>query len=1345
MKRTNNVFLLVLALLFGLITMTWQILQTEWFGNLVNQRINQFAKKKVGVEVSFDKVEVGLFPLATKLRNVRFEKNDLVFNASSLGLEFGLRDIISDDFSVGSLSLQDAIIKIKTKNTKKNKIKRSGFFKVYQEKLELIPFKLRAIKLSNSKIFYNKAKIDIVNVKLGLYQNILTFNLNLGFGKNIYKLFDLDKYSEIKIDGFQGEAQVTDSYIRLKKFKAFSENNFIELNGRLNHDNTMRNFKINSFLEIGKLKKILDKKRINHEVLPRGEVFITADINEVDNDLKIKPKEKESINASLEIRGSNVVSSYYKFDSLKANLLVRNQKLILKDFNGKIKEGKVSLVSNTELVDLKEGKYLYPVYNLDFRRIYSNDVLFFLPSLLDAKGFLSGPINLGFRDDKVDITTYEGFTISKFKLLGKEDNIIQNPEIQLVSGSEITAYYSGKVDLDTQVRFPGTDLEIKGVLNNGNVNISILPGKINLMEFGPIVGLDLIGDGLIEGSIIGPYDDVNFNFNLNQENFKILGFDLGSFAGSLNYNTKKFDLSLKNIKGNREGLNYQVEGRIDFKNPKEALDIEIIVGNGTLDSAKVVAKPIFDPLRKYLENIKLNFDGIFELKGELNIPGMVAEGKIKGANLNIFSEDIEKFSVDILLEKNILRAKNFKGKKISGIIKASGSYDLNNDSYKYNGSVSSLRMKDIFYYRVLNLGLDGDAYGEFEGVGNNLGLDSRSQLRIINCSVENFRVQDSVITVYNNKDDFYYSASLVGRDLILEGYLNLDDKLKKDSTMSLKLDSNSLRYLSGIFGKHNIINESIKGNVRGHIDARFNLNNLERLNVVGVLDKLNFQYPGVRLFKGDEKIIFEIKDGKFEKWLAELVGEGLYLKSKGEGSLATGFSLINEFKISSSVTELVTDKILKSQGLLKGRYNLKGTVEKIAQNFSLTGKGLKVRASSLPGMISNLDINLKMINNKLFISETVGEYGQGKIKGTGTIEFTLPFPKVNIGLNVQKSRFPLFKRSGVVVSGDLNLKGEKLPYELKGSLSIIKGDIVEEINDLASSAMNSETYQRFMPIGYVEGNISFLNTNIDLTSFSPVKIKNGLVDAGLGGNLRVFGSISSPLFKGELSIENPENKFLFKGHEFLLSEGRVRFLDGNKKESPELLFSGVTKINDYDIFLNLRGPTDNLNVEMSSNPPLPQEDILSLLTLGVTSDVSRNLGERQRQSVTTLSIGSLIIDQLKINQSLNDSLGLRLSIQPEFIEDENNLLEGRTDDRTGGNRFRSQTVLKLQKKVSKKVNLSLSSTVGGSVDQSQEMNVNYKINKAWSLEGVYEVRSNDELEQELPDSIGADVKYQWSF
>ena len=57
----------------------------------------------------------------------------------------------------------------------------------------------------------------------------------------------------------------------------------------------------------------------------------------------------------------------------------------------------------------------------------------------------------------------------------------------------------------------------------------------------------------------------------------------------------------------------------------------------------------------------------------------------------------------------------------------------------------------------------------------------------------------------------------------------------------------------------------------------------------------------------------------------------------------------------------------------------------------------------------------------------------------------------------------------------------------------------------------------------------------------------------------------------------------------------------------------------------------------------------------------------------------------------------------------------------------------------------MSSTVGGSIEQKQEMNINFQINKKVSVEGVYEVRSNEENEAETPDSIGVDLKWKTSF
>ena len=62
------------------------------------------------------------------------------------------------------------------------------------------------------------------------------------------------------------------------------------------------------------------------------------------------------------------------------------------------------------------------------------------------------------------------------------------------------------------------------------------------------------------------------------------------------------------------------------------------------------------------------------------------------------------------------------------------------------------------------------------------------------------------------------------------------------------------------------------------------------------------------------------------------------------------------------------------------------------------------------------------------------------------------------------------------------------------------------------------------------------------------------------------------------------------------------------------------------------------------------------------------------------------------------------------------------------------------------MSMSVTGTVGSSVQQKKSVNLNYKINKSVSVEGVYETVSTDDA-QAINDgnSVGTDVKWKWSF
>lgn len=1337
LKKTNRVFLLVIVLLSFVVMTAWQAIQTDRFGEILSDRVSLFARDKFDIDVKFERLQFRLIPFTTELVNLELQGESVELSAAKIALSFGFRDLFSNEFSVGKLLLEDSFLKLKLKSKREQKTDWKDLFKLYQKDIyRALPFRLRSISLKNTEVEWGEGSLEVLRLKSNLYPNLLTTEFDLSFSDSIKKRINKEIGAKVSFDGITGEIQLSKDYIRMKNTRFLSENSFLGLSGKVMFSEVINDLSFECFFDLDKIRGLVRSQKINKKIIPTGALEIKGVIKGSMSDFE----------AQASVLGFGLKSPFYRIREVEGELFLKDGVMRAENFSGKIGVGSIQTVGSVDLISFPEGKFLMPTFGLRTEGIYSNDLLFFIEALDKAKFFLSGESEIKFLEKAVIVRPKEGLQLEKFRLLNdQQKSILQNPLVSIPQGGSLELRYDGSVLPDLRLNFPNSSIKLKGFVDGKRVDVSLDGSKVDFVHFGPIIDLSVKGEGDASGSIKGPLNNVVMNFNLDQKNFEILGFKLDDVKGDIRYDLKRAKLSLANVQGLHRSLSYAASGSINFDNRKDALDMNISILKGNLLDTKYVMAPILSPLEDLLTDVRFAYTSSINLTGGLKVPLMRVEGEISAKSLLMKSEDLDELTADFSLVQEKLTFSKIKGKKVTGRVTGNADVHLVTKDFNYKGSFSGLRLKDFFYYRFLNLGFDGDAFGEFYGVGNPTSFSTRSHLRVTGSSIENVRLEDSVLTVYNNKDDLFFSGSLIGGEASVEGYLNLGQELKKRSSFSARVKTDDLKVLSGFLGKHNITNNRIRGKLNLSMQTDFHLKDPSSLNLKGVVRDLEFEYPGIDIEPIKKPIIVEVEDGALKNWSYEVSGKGFELTSLGKGDLRSQFSLSHDFKVDSSLFELVTDRVKKSSGMVAGNYLILGKNNSLSHFLSLKAKSLAFKVKDLPGLFSNFNLDLNLDNNLVRINSAGGEYGNGSVFTDGTVRLKFPFPEVKLDVNIERSRFPLFKKSGVVVSGDLQLRGKELPYDLKGNLAIIQGEVVEEMSDLASSAINNDSYQRFIPVGFLEGNVSFINSDIGITSFSPIKIRNGLIDVGLGGNLKIFGSVSSPRINGELDIQNQENKFLFKGHEFILNEGVIRFIDQARKESPELRFSGVARINEYDVYISLNGPADNLAVDMSSNPPLVQEDILSLLTLGVTNDVSRNLGDRQRQSVTTLSIGSLIMDQLKINQSLNDSLGLRLSVQPDFVEDENNLLEGRVEDSGTGNRFRSSTVVKVQKKISRKVNLSVSSTLGGSVDQSQQMNVNYKINKSWSLEGVYEVRSNDELEQELPDSAGADIKFQWSF
>ena len=465
----------------------------------------------------------------------------------------------------------------------------------------------------------------------------------------------------------------------------------------------------------------------------------------------------------------------------------------------------------------------------------------------------------------------------------------------------------------------------------------------------------------------------------------------------------------------------------------------------------------------------------------------------------------------------------------------------------------------------------------------------------------------------------------------------------------------------------------------------------------------------------------------------------------GSGNLSKNFKIKQEFKLDALLGMLVSPQIDNIYGDLFGRHIAVGEKNKFKSNIWFESKDVFLKLRGLVDSFSRVQFRISVSENRAILERFSAVLGDGFVQGNGYVVLNVPYPVFDINFKMENSKISFFKKSGIVASADVFLKGKKTPYVLDGKVSVLHGSIKDEVKDMLKNFSTFKSYNKYIPREVNSNVLRYLNYNLDVNIFNPVTISNSLFDIRVGGEGKIAGNVDNPSLSGKIDALKGVSKVMFKNHDFVINEGRLILGGADSNKPSEIKLVGVADVDDYKVKLNVFGDVKSTQVELSSVPSLPQQDIISLLALGITTKIDKDLNEKDRQSITTLSFGSLVVEQLKLHEGLTSSLGLRLSVQPEFQQNQSSPLEGRLDKKESSEKVKTATKVKVQKKISNNIDLSLSSTLGDANEEKQTMNIIYQVNKNLSLEGIYEINSSDTAVEESLNSGGIDIKYRISF
>ncbi len=282
---------------------------------------------------------------------------------------------------------------------------------------------------------------------------------------------------------------------------------------------------------------------------------------------------------------------------------------------------------------------------------------------------------------------------------------------------------------------------------------------------------------------------------------------------------------------------------------------------------------------------------------------------------------------------------------------------------------------------------------------------------------------------------------------------------------------------------------------------------------------------------------------------------------------------------------------------------------------------------------------LTLTNNRINISKFEGTVGGGRLTAQGGVTYR-PAIQFDLGLSARDIRMLYPQGMRESINANLRLAGTTDNANLGGTVNLtdISFTPAFDLTSFVSQFSGVST----PPSRGISQNIQL---NIAVRSTNNVNLVNRALSVSGSANLQVRGTAADPVILGRVILNNGD--VLLNGNRFVLNSGTVQFVNPSQTQ-PVVNLSLNTTIQQYNIALQFRGPVDQLQTQYTSDPALPQADIINLLAFGRTTEAAaadttptnqaaQSLVASQVSSQVTSRVSKIAgISQLSINPILGN-------------------------------------------------------------------------------------------------------------
>ena len=540
--------------------------------------------------------------------------------------------------------------------------------------------------------------------------------------------------------------------------------------------------------------------------------------------------------------------------------------------------------------------------------------------------------------------------------------------------------------------------------------------------------------------------------------------------------------------------------------------------------------------------------------------------------------------------------------------------------------VQNLKVKDIDANGIVTLNAKG------QGTFDNPQVTASIQIPSLVIQKQTIDKIDLQLTMGNHAADATLQSSALHTSINAKAHVNLTGDYLADATLDTQ--GIPLQPLVAVYAPEQA--DAVSGQTELHATLHGPLKNKNALEAHLTVPYLKVAYNDNIQLAAASPIQVDYKNNILDIKRSAIRGTDTNLEFQGSIPVSgdAPMSLLLQGTVNLQLAQLFAPDV-RSSGELKFNINSNGKGPNLGGEIDVVDASFA--SGDLPVGLQHGNGVLTLTSNRVNISKFEGTIGGGTVTAQGGVAYR---PSIQFDLGLAAKGIRMLYPQGMRESIDANLRftGSTENANLGGTVGLTEVSFTPafDLSDFVSQFSGVATPPS-------RGFSQNVNLNLAVHSTNNVNLVSRTLSINGAANLQVRGTASDPVILGRVILNGGDA--IVNGERFVLNSGTVQFVNPSQTQ-PVVNFDLSTTVQQYNIGLRFRGPVEQLQTQYSSDPSLPEADIIHLLAFGSTTEAS---AQASANTTTTQAAQSLIASQVssQVTSRVSKIAGIsQLSINP---------------------------------------------------------------------------------------------------